>query len=437
VTAAGPSLRWLLAVVASLAAARVPASDPTTEASYARRDLRDVVGLGRADAPVRPARGRLMLFAVPTVAANPTVGLSVGVGASAAILLGNESDTTVSSFSGSAQLTTERQVLVSVKSLILTPGNEWELLGDLRLYDFAESTFGLGTASPTPVSGGFVLNGLETAALPGAQPLRYFYLKVHETIFRRIWRSLYAGVGYHLDVYRDVEDLALDLDADPPVLTSHRGYSLLEGFDPEGYTTSGLSIAALWETRDHTLDPHRGLFLQLSWRMNREWLGSARSSDLVYAEARAYVGLPGPARRHLLAFWSFAEIVAAGRVPYLTLPSLGNDTRGRSGRGYTVGRWRGTGLVYGEAEWRFPLTRDGLVGGVAFLNATTAARPGGDDPALGLDVPAAGLFESVKLGGGAGLRLTLDRRARMNLAVDYAVGAGGSNGFYLAVGEAF
>jgi hypothetical protein len=31
----------------------------------------------------------------------------------------------------------------------------------------------------------------------------------------------------------------------------------------------------------------------------------------------------------------------------------------------------------------------------------------------------------------------LDRRARMNLVVDYAVGAGGSNGLYLAVGEAF
>ena len=435
--AGGAWPRWALAVALALAAGRAPAADPLVEDSYARRDLRDLVGLGRKDAPVRPERGRLMLFALPTVSANPTVGLALGVGASAAILLGDEADTAVSSLSASAQYTTEQQVLLSLKSLLLTSGNAWELLGDLRLYDFAESTFGLGTASPTPVSGGFVLNGLETAELPGAQPLRYLYLKVHETAFRRVWRSLYAGVGFHLDAYREIEDLALDLGADPPAVTSHYGYSRLEGFDPGGYTTSGLSLAGLWESRDHTLDPHRGVFVQLSWRMNREWLGSERASDVVYAEARTYLDLPGPRTRHLLALWSFAEVVVAGSVPYLTLPAIGNDTRGRSGRGYTLGRWRGTGLVYGEAEYRFPITADGLVGGVAFLNATTAARPGIQDATLGLDLPASGLFQSVKLGGGAGLRLMLDRRARMNLVVDYAFGAGGSNGLYFSVGETF
>jgi outer membrane protein assembly factor BamA len=286
------------------------------------------------------------------------------------------------------------------------------------------------------VSGGFVLNGLNTAALAGGQPLRYKYLRVHETVFRRVRGNWYAGVGYHLDWHTNIVDELLDTSATPPVVTSHYAYSTVEGFSPKGYTVSAFSLNALYESRDHTLDPYRGRYLHLAYQVAPTWLGSSRASSRAYAEYRIYV--PVSTRpRHLVAFWAFADAVVTGAVPYLDLPAIGYDTRGRSGRGYAAGRFRGTALVYGEVEYRFPLTRSGLLGGVAFVNATTTSRPRVELPSLGVNDPGVPLFRSVKPAGGVGLRVMADRQARMNIVLDFGFGVDGSTGVYVSVGEAF
>jgi hypothetical protein len=46
------------------------------------------------------------------------------------------------------------------------------------------------------------------------------------------------------------------------------------------------------------------------------------------------------------------------------------------------------------------------------------------------------LFESIKAGYGAGLRIMVDKRSRTNLAVDFGFGQK-SFGFYLAASETF
>ena len=64
---------------------------------------------------------------------------------------------------------------------------------------------------------------------------------------------------------------------------------------------------------------------------------------------------------------------------------------------------------------------------VAFLNATTVSSQDRGEH----------LFDSVAIGGGAGLRLLLNKRSRTNLCADMGFGKDGSHGFYLAVQEAF
>jgi len=131
--------------------------------------------------------------------------------------------------------------------------------------------------------------------------------------------------------------------------------------------------------------------------------------------------------RQRLAFWAMGDFVVAGIPPYYDLPATGMDTFGRSGRGYQEGRFRGEQLVYGEVEYRRTLMENGLLGMVAFLNATTVSSRDRDEH----------LFESVAIGGGAGLRLLLNKRSRTNLCADLGFGKNGSVGFYLAVQEAF
>lgn len=400
------------------------------------RDLLEVVGLRKPAERGEPRRGELMWFALPAFGVSPTVGVAYGLAGSAAIALGPPESTIVSSASASVMLTTKDQLLSSVKTVLVTSGNEWELLGDLRYYVYAEPTFGLGTGQ-TPVSGGFVLNGIDTQALPGEQPMRFQYVKVHETVFRQVSGPAYAGLGFHLDAHGDIQDESLDLGASPPAVTSHYAYSKVEGFDPGHYRLSGFSLDFLWESRDHTLDPRRGLFLQLTYRVNPTWLGSTRPSSSAYVELRTYRPLSAENPRNVLAAWVIVDAVVTGAVPYLDLPAIGYDTRGRSGRAFAAGRFRGTALAYGEVEWRFPITGNGLLGGVLFTNATTAARPAVDEPSLGYSEPGLRLFQTVKMAGGAGLRVLVDRQARMNVVADVAWGAGGSSGVYLSMGETF
>jgi hypothetical protein len=111
----------------------------------------------------------------------------------------------------------------------------------------------------------------------------------------------------------------------------------------------------------------------------------------------------------------------------MVLPATAYDQRGRSARGYTQGRFRGNNMVYGEAEYRFPISHcGGILGGVLFINATSA-----NNPSLSLR-----LFESIKPSFGFGLRIKADKRSRTNLAVDLGFGHQ-SFGFYLAASETF
>ncbi len=87
--------------------------------------------------------------------------------------------------------------------------------------------------------------------------------------------------------------------------------------------------------------------------------------------------------RNVLAFWLRAEGVTSGHQPYLALPSVGWDAKGTTGRGYVQGRLRGTAWIYAEAEWRFRITDNGLLGGALFANAQTMSLPAVTLPTYG------------------------------------------------------
>lgn len=121
-----------------------------------------------------------------------------------------------------------------------------------------------------------------------------------------------------------------------------------------------------------------------------------------------------------------------GNPPFLDLPSTGWDTYSNTGRGFIQGRFRGKNLVYGEAEYRFGLSRNGLLGGVVFANAESVT-----ELKVVRGVVENGRFEKVVPAVGAGLRLNLNKSARTNLAVDYGFGLDGSRGLALNLGEVF
>ena len=143
------------------------------------------------------------------------------------------------------------------------------------------------------------------------------------------------------------------------------------------------------------------------------FLGGSSNWQQVSYDARSYRRLTRDGR-HKLAFWTFGDLVTGGSARDLDLPSTGADTYNRSGRGYPQGRFRGEQMVYGEVEYRWMFMKSGLLGMVAFLNTQT----------LSDETDNQKLFDHSGPGGGAGLRVALNKRSKTNLCLDSSVLAG-------------
>ncbi len=420
------------------------ASLPLLRKLGASEDLFDLIGI-RSDEDDRRLRLQAMdttggsgtpplsLFVLPYLAANPNNGLLLGIGAQAGYYLGSATSTRMSSTQGSISITSKDQTIVTTQSTLFTANDAWQVLADWRYYDFTQSTYGLGSSAPegSPVFGGLSINGIHTVPVPGEQPMAFDYLRLHQLALREIGPSLYVGGGLLFDLHRNIVDQDLDLDSASPTITSHYAYSRAFGFDPTGYTVGGFSLEAVYDKRDNPISPFYGPYARVFLRQNVTWLGSSQSSTLGWAEYRTYISLDPILPRNVLGIWSYIHGVLSGNVPYLDLPALGYDFNGRSGRGYLQGRFRGTALAYGEVEWRFPITRSGLLGAVVFGNLTTASRP------------AFGEFESEKLfrrfrgAAGAGLRIMALKYSRTMIGIDLGHSSDGNTAVYFSVGDAF
>jgi hypothetical protein len=400
------------------------------------RDETDLfIAIGLSEKKHAPPKAFEPLLAVlPAFAYNPTVGFLFGGVGIFGMYLGDPEDTTISSVQAMVLYTTKNQFITQINSTIMTGRNTWEFQGDWRFMIFNQDTFGLGTGH-SPVSQGFTLNGIgTTAAVEGAQHMDMNLLRFRQNALRNVWGALYVGPGLSFDRYYGIVDQRLDLSASPPVVTSHYAYSVLEGFGTKAYNTSGLSLNVLYDTRDSTINAYRGVYASLSYQWNPTWFGSSKDSSLISAEFRTYLGLSSAVPRNVLAFWVVAQGQVSGALPYLALPAIGWDQKNRTGRGWVQGRFRGTAEVYAEAEWRFRITDNGLLGGVLFANMSTFTRPAVNF--MGYTEAGESLFEHPRFAGGVGLRIMQNRQSRTNITLDLTV-ADKTIGFYFGAGEAF
>jgi outer membrane protein assembly factor BamA len=393
-----------------------------------QQDLADVLraALKKPAKPAVEKSGALLLL--PIIGSNPATGFMFGVGGQYAFKLGAD-DTRYSMLSGSAQFTTKKQALFLLKNNIYTKNNNIFFTGDWRYLVYSQSTYGLGTDAP---EGGildyqFNLAGSETNEDSLTQPLEFNFFRFYQSASLRIKKDFYLGVGYFLDYYFNIVDEKLSLDPADPLITSHYAYSVYYKFNERKYYSSALNVNLILDTRDNMLNPYKGHFLMVSWNGAMEWLGNRDNANFFSVEWRSFHPFSQKNPRHLIGFWLLGNFSPEGKYPYLILPATAYDQRSRSARGYTQGRFRGNSLVYGEAEYRFPISQcNGLWGGVLFVNATTATNP----------LQSLDLFESIKPGYGLGLRLMVDKKTRTNLAIDFGFGDK-SSGFYLAASETF
>jgi len=184
----------------------------------------------------------------------------------------------------------------------------------------------------------------------------------------------------------------------------------------------GAGLRAEWDTRDKVFYPLKGFFTTAEVLGYLEALGS--TSDFLVANLE---------HRHFFHTWR-EQVVAlhamvnlgAGEVPFQAMQKLGGQFMMR---GYYSGRFRDVNHVAVQAEYRIPIwwrLGANVFGGVAQVFSQVRDFD----------------WESIKVAGGLGLRLALDRIQRVNLRVDFAFcgyGCGPDDffNFYITVREAF
>ncbi|TFH39449.1 MAG: hypothetical protein E4G95_01080, partial [Bacteroidia bacterium] len=408
----------------------ISAQDPVfvqPDTTCPERDLSDLIrgALNKPPKVKSEDAGSLMLL--PIIGSNPATGFMVGVGGQYAFKTSGTSN--YSLISGSIQYTTKNQFIFLLKNNIYTNNNRIFFSGDWRYLVFSQSTYGLGTNSPEGgiINYQFSLSGAETSSDSLTQPMTFNFARMHQSVMFELTDGIYLGLGYQFDSYSKIVDKSLLLEQADSFLTSHYAYNTYHGFNTEKYYNSALSVRFVIDKRDNMIQPYKGYYLSLNWQGGFKFTGNDRKSNLYQLEWRSFHGLSKRNPAHLLAFWLLGDFAQEGTLPYMILPATAYDQRGRSARGYTQGRFRGNNMAYGELEYRFPISNcGGVLGGVVFVNASTA-----NNPALDLK-----LFESIKPSYGFGLRVKLDKYSRTNLAVDIGFGEQ-SIGFYLAVSETF
>ena len=407
-------MRILIIVLALLAFCAADANAQT--APQPEADQMDVFDLLRklrkkeaADDTTWDYRQAMKAFA-PVIGAKPSSGVLMGVAGNIAFYRGDPATTHISSAVASVTFSTKKQTSITDRMTVFTRNDRLRLDADHRFQWTSLETNALGTSADTRDS---IQTGFD-------------FFRLHHTAFASVRPSLYAGGGLYFDTHRDTGPHD-DEDAIGWQDSAYVTYSEANGLPIESQTSAGVSGDLMWDSRDSFINAQRGFLAKVSYRALFDgFLGGDSDWQRVNVDVRTYQPIT-KSGRHKIAVWLLADLVVDGVAPYYDLPAMGQDTYGRSARGYREGQFRGEKLAYGEVEYRATLTRNGLLGMVVFLNTTTTTNLQNGEH----------LWDSFATGGGAGLRLSINKRSKTNLCFDVGFGKQGSRGVYLSVQEAF
>lgn len=345
--------------------------------------------------------GKLYLAVFPAVGYTIVNGATATIALNASFYTAKLDSTNLSTVLTYPLYDLYHQVMVPIISTVWTKKNDINFLGDWRYYRYPSYTFGLGGSTQ----------------LSQSDMLNYSYVKVYQEALKHLANNLYGGIGYNLDYHFAIQQIGT------PV-TDFDQYSTLYNNELPHTTSSGLIAHVKYDSRTNINNPKSAFFASIQYRYNSAMIGSDDNWQSVQVEMRKYIKISSNPD-NVLAFWSWNTFTFGGKVPYLDLPSTGWDTYANTGRGYIQGRFRGTSLMYLEGEYRFRITRNGLLGGVVFANSQVVPNWPSDK------------IKTINPGEGVGIRIKLNRYSDTNLCIDYGFGNQGSKGIFFNLGEVF
>ncbi len=246
--------------------------------------------------------------------------------------------------------------------------------------------------------------------------LDYSYLKLYQSILKRIAPNLYFGPGINIDYHWNIKDTTT---INKPLIGITQ-YRL-----PRTSNSTGFLLNLLYDTRVNNVNPvANSSFFNVVYRNNLTAFGSDEHWQSIIFDFRKYLSFP-QGSKNIIAFWTYDQFTLQGKPPYLDLPNTASDTYSNFGRGYVQSRFRGDKMLYAESEYRFGITENGFLGGVVFANVQSLSSQPGQS------------IQGVLPGYGAGLRVKFNKHSNTSVALDYGFGQGSSKGLFMNLGQVF
>ncbi|MEN6559693.1 MAG: BamA/TamA family outer membrane protein [Acidobacteriota bacterium] len=348
-------------------------------------------GAAAADPPASApeAAYKSKIVGIPFLYYTPETKLAFGGGGVLTFRVGRHKEgTRTSSVWAYGTYSLEKQFNILIKPEIYLEGNDFCLAGSLRFERTPQHFYGLGDDTASTAEESYT-------------PLT---VQAQFGIRRRILSGLYCGIQFDFE-NTTIEKVAPGGLLDSGTITGSRGGML-----------AGLGASLNWDTRDASMFPRRGAYLQLTADSYSAMAGSQFSFSRFKLDLRKYLPL---GEDRVLALQGYV-LSTGGDVPFYKLALLGGDTLLR---GYYRGRFRDKAMAIVQAEYRALISnRIGFVGfaGMAQVFPGLARFGGGN----------------LKFSVGTGMRYVISKRDGTTVRLDMAWGKE-SFGLYVTAQEAF
>jgi hypothetical protein len=371
-----------------------------TDSLKARKDLIDIaVRLFRVDTTARrtPEDKKVFFSLMPVSGGSSENGVSVS-SVNAAFYMGDPLTTNLSNIAFYPTTNFASYFQFRIFPNLWLENNKWNIPARLEISYISHDSYGLGA----------------NTSADSLNVINYNVLRLSMSLNKEIFKHFFIGPGYTFDDFYNIEE---QWDKDYP-----SEFSLYSTGTSGTTISTGPAIILLYDNRKNSINPLKGLYSTLTLRINSKYLGSTYKWQSVYFETKKYISFSRIRHKTLAIrgiYWA-----TWGDVPYFNLPSTGYDYMGTTGRGYHRGRYRGTSMLYAEAEYRFDITRSGLWGGVIFANGQSYPEPDTQK------------FTYIKPAAGFGGRLKFNKYSDSNITCDLAFGKDSFN-WYVTLNEAF
>jgi hypothetical protein len=234
-------------------------------------DLQDIFRAWRHKGPPPPPEpGRKMIVAAPVIGSNPSAGFVIGVAGQMAFFRGDPSTTRISSGTASFTISTKKQIVFNARFHSFSEGNRWLIEGDNRFQKTSQNIYGFGSNTPSSAK-------VNT---------EFGFVRLHETISRRVASDFYIGGGFLFDSHTNVRPAT---ESDPSWPTSpYITYSVQNGLPTSGQQSAGFSVNLLLNHRDSDISARRGWAVSSQYRVSIDgFLGGDSAWQELQVDARA------------------------------------------------------------------------------------------------------------------------------------------------------